>query len=144
MKFAFSLFIIGLALFPASVNADSPPPICGGFPLQYETTIGLTRPVGSHKNRASSVIALAGITRGDSLVPLAWIVWDERGEAWLAVTRSTPKELTALWTMSKSELDFSKYPELVVRFAPLLKPLPKAFSLVDCRAAEIAVNKKRR
>jgi hypothetical protein len=102
---------------------------CGGFPLPYGTTIGAVGP-RSGPNRPSSVMAVAAVTSGNDLRPVAWAVWDERAFAWLAIDNRTPAALRNLWAF-KTPPDF-RGPGLQIRFTPLSRALPGRFQLTDC------------
>lgn len=105
---------------------------CGGFPLPYETTIASRGPSAT-RQVASSVIAVAAVTRGDDLRAKAWMVWDEGGFAWLGVAKDSPADLRDLWVFQQPP-NFHG-PGIQVRFTPLKKPLPKRYSLTACPRA---------
>jgi hypothetical protein len=108
---------------------------CGGFPLDYGTAIGAIGPSRSEL-RARSIIAVAAITpdRGD-LHARAWMVWDERGTAWLAIAKNSPNDLRQLWSL-EPQPSFAGGVSLQVRFSPMTKPLPPKYRLVDCPDAK--------
>jgi len=104
---------------------------CGGFPLQYGTTIGSVGP-NNGKLRARSIIAVAAIAsaRGDAHAR-AWIAWDERSTAWLGIAKNSPADLQQLWSL-KAPPSFAGGVGTQVRFSPLTRPLPPKYDLVDC------------
>jgi hypothetical protein len=105
-------------------------PHCAGFPLRYGTSIGLMGPsIG--KQHARSIMALAAIARGRDLHARGWMVWDERGNPWLGITQSSPPDLRKLWVF-KVPPTFTSRAGVQVRFAPMTKPLPANYNIVDC------------
>ena len=104
---------------------------CGGFRLPYETSIASTRLIGTSVNRISSVIAVAAVTSADGdLHVRAWMVWDERAFAWLAIAKNSPVDLKRLWIYDIRPRFAG--PGIQLQFTPLQKPLPKAYRLTDC------------
>jgi len=102
---------------------------CGGFALQYGTTIDLAL-----NHRPSSVVAVAAVTREDSNVALAWEVWDERGTAFLGLTKSSPVVLKRFWIFHNPPNFNNPGP----RFTIMPKSLPPGYSLTYCSAATTA------
>lgn len=103
---------------------------CGGFPLMYGTTIGGIGPSATDQ-RPSSVMAVAAVTLQHQVQAKAWIVWDERGYAWLGLSERSPADLKRLWGF-REPLRFTG----PIRFTPTTKPLPqylpKQYRLTDC------------
>jgi|GEM_PF-2152129 len=133
----FAVFGVLLVVTQGSqVNADTQRRVnCGGFSLRYGTTIGSMGP-SVDKQRASSIMAVAAIAPAKDRHARAWLVWDERGNPWLGLTEKTPAELRRFWS-------FKVLPSFIggvgtqVRFAPMTKPLPSKYRLVDCPDALI-------
>jgi hypothetical protein len=117
-----------LAAFAMAASASSAPARlaveCGGFPLQYGTTIAAIN------NHPRSVIAVAPVMSASDNRPVAWIVWDERGDGWLGLARFSPADLKRLWIFP-TKPDFTG-PGLQLRFTYLKTPLPKKYGLTYC------------
>lgn len=109
----------------AEVNRDIR---CGGFPISYGLSFS-TGPI--HHQQASTVTAIAAVTDagGSSRHPRAWVIWDQRGRAFLGLKKDSPAQLRKLWTDAEP-LDFQG-PGQQIRFTPL-KTLPKQYALLDC------------
>jgi hypothetical protein len=111
------------------VNAENAREVqCGGIRLTYGTSIGSVGAVG-RPQYASGIMAMAAVTT-DDLRARAWIVWDERARAWLALARKSPSDLQRLWIFDKKP-DFSG-PGIQVRWTYLKSALPKRYQLTDC------------
>lgn len=104
---------------------------CGGFPLPFDTTIGATGPSRARLG-VSSIMGLAPVitARGSDLVPRAWIIWDEKGTAWLALRKTSPTALKKMWVFPTPP-DFSG-PGIQVRFTLFKGPLPHGYQLASC------------
>ena len=103
---------------------------CGGFALPYGTPIGSSGPRRT-RQRVSSVIAVAAVTAvsGSGLRAQGWMIWDERGMAWLGLKKGSPPALRRLWVFATPP-DFHGS-GIQVRFTPG-KSLPPAYELTDC------------
>lgn len=103
---------------------------CGGFGLPYGASIGSSGPSRT-RQRVSSVIAVAAVTVVGASEPRVqgWMIWDERGMAWLGLKKNSPPALRRLWVFTVPP-DF-RGPGVQVRFTPI-KSLPKAYELTDC------------
>lgn len=109
---------------------------CGGFLLPYGTSFGAAGPSRA-RLRASSVTAVAAVVPPESsdLHPRAWMVWDERGMPWLALTKKSPNDLKKLWSFP-TPLEFGGGGPFQVRFTPLKAPLPDTYALAACPYAQ--------
>ena len=123
------LFLAALAVCtPALAAAQTPQ--CGGFPLAYGTTIGSAGPTASAQ-QPRSVVALAAVTTTSDTHALAWMIWDERGLAWLALGKRSPADLLQRWSFPNPP-DFEHAP---VQFSPFSATLPAKYQLTYCSAA---------
>jgi hypothetical protein len=104
---------------------------CGGFPLPFDTTIGAIGPSPAHLG-IRSVMGLAPVipSDGSDVIPRAWVVWDERATAWLALRKTSPPALMKFWVFPNAP-DF-RGPGIQVRFTILKGSLPKAYQLASC------------
>jgi hypothetical protein len=128
------LAMLGAILLAVVSPSDAAPSrriACGGFPLPFDTTIGATGPSRAHLS-VSSIIGLAAVipAGGSDLTPRAWMIWDEKGMAWLALRKTSPAALRRKWVFPTAP-DFSG-PGIQVRFTPLKDPLPRGYQLASC------------
>jgi hypothetical protein len=76
-------------------------------------------------------MAVAAVVRNDGDTHArAWMIWDERGFAWLAIAKNSPADLRNLWLFPKPP-EFHG-PGIQVRFTALKKGLPTAYRILDC------------
>jgi hypothetical protein len=120
-----------IAIVSPSDAAPSRRIACGGFPLPFDTTIGATGPSRTRLG-VSSIMGLAPVipAGGGDLVPRAWMIWDEKGTAWLALRKTSPTALMKMWVFPTPP-DFSG-PGIQVRFTLLKGPLPRGYQLASC------------
>lgn len=125
------LLLTGIAASSSSAQAAIDRTVgCGGFPLPYGTTFGSAGPSRS-RQQPRSVISVAAVTPTGSsdLHPRAWMVWDERGMAWLALKKTSPMDLQRLWLLSgRPTFDGQHFR---VQFTPI-KVFPNSYTLIDC------------
>jgi hypothetical protein len=96
-----TIAMIAVSLITLASPSDAAPSrriACGGFPLPFDTTIGATGPSRTRLG-LSSIMGLAPVipAGGGDLVPRAWMIWDEKGMAWLALRKTSPTALMKLW-----------------------------------------------
>jgi len=132
--FGYSLLGWTLLTFvaPSLALAQTTVVSCGGFPLSYGTTIGASGPTAQQQS-PRSVEAVAAVTKPPDLHALAWVVWDERGQSWLALVKGTPADLQRLWRFPKPP-DFGSAGS-IVQISPLTAALPQQYELTYCSAA---------
>jgi len=114
-------------------NAAVPSVECGGFPLPYYTTIGWSGPSKTDL-RPSSVIAVAAVVAAGSSDnrARAWVVWDERGKAWIGVKKDSPADLIRAFFPEPPNFDGRG---ARVHFALLGSELPNLYRLEACPGA---------
>lgn len=126
MKFVLTAAVLAAQAMatPASAASAGLAVQCGGFPLQYGTTIAA---INKHPR---SVVAVAPVITASGNRPVAWVAWDEHGDGWLGLARFSPADLKRLW-ISPTQPDFTG-PGIQVRFTYLKAPLPKKYDLTYC------------
>lgn len=129
-------FLLGSFAMPADAIPDRRAG-CGGFPLPYGTSIGTAGPSRTQQH-VSSIIAVAAVVPADGsdLRPRAWMVWDERGLARLALKKDSPRDLKRLWLFRDAPNFSANGNALQVRFTPIRSALPASYVLTPCSDAD--------
>ena len=101
-----------LAAFAMAASANAAPVRlaveCGGFPLPFGTTIAAIN------NHARTVIAVAPVMSASDNRPVAWMVWDERGDGWLGLARFSPRTSKGFGSSQQSPISQARESKCVL------------------------------